>query len=504
MTSGRLLARNSFLSLMGQLLPALLALAAIPPLVRGLGVVRFGILTLAWATIGYFGLFELGIGRALTQAVAQRLGSGRRGDLDRVVSTALLLLFMFGLAGGVLLAAVTPWLVEGVLNIPTDLQRETIAAFWVLSAALPFVLVTAGLRGLMEAHQHFGRATLLRVPLVVLTFVGPLAVLPFSRSLVAAVSVLAIGRIIGFVAHLVVGIRSYDSVGRRMNFSSDSVSALLRFGGWTTVSNIVSPIMVYLDRFVIGAVLTVTAVALYVTPYEAVVRLLLIPQSLAAVLFPALAASAASDPARTRTLFEQAIRAVALATFPAVLVAITLANEGLRLWLGASWSGESAVIVQWLALGVFATALAQAPLIALQGAGRPDLVAKLHLGELPLYIVALLLLTRSLGLPGVAIAWTLRTVIDTVALFWLANRTLALPVLPRVGGPFSLLLMLGALGAGAALVTTYSRLVYVAGALIAFGMFAWWKLLTPSERAGLKSWLRAPVTTNPIRIEEPV
>ena len=49
----------------------LVALVAIPILVDGLGTARFGILTLAWMVVGYFSLFDLGLGRALTKLTAK-------------------------------------------------------------------------------------------------------------------------------------------------------------------------------------------------------------------------------------------------------------------------------------------------------------------------------------------------------------------------------------------------------------------------------------------------
>ena len=39
--------------------------------------------------------------------------------------------------------------------------------------------------------------------------------------------------------------------------------ALLSFGGWITVSNIVSPLLVYVDRFVIWSFISMEAVAWY-------------------------------------------------------------------------------------------------------------------------------------------------------------------------------------------------------------------------------------------------
>src|SRR5215210_7620158 len=97
--NARLLARNSLLNLAAQVTPLVFAVVAIPPLVRGLGAERFGILTLAWAAIGYFSLFEFGLARALTQTVAQRLGKGDDEDLPAVAWTALLMMLGLGLVG---------------------------------------------------------------------------------------------------------------------------------------------------------------------------------------------------------------------------------------------------------------------------------------------------------------------------------------------------------------------------------------------------------------------
>lgn len=66
---GVLLARNTLLNLVGHLVPLLAGLATIPYVVRGLGNDGFGILSIAWALLGYFGLFDPGRGRATTKFV---------------------------------------------------------------------------------------------------------------------------------------------------------------------------------------------------------------------------------------------------------------------------------------------------------------------------------------------------------------------------------------------------------------------------------------------------
>ena len=97
MITSRALARNTALNVVGQVVPMLAAVIAIPILIDHLGASRFGVLTLAWAAIGYFNLFDLGLGRALTQIVAARLaGTGPRGELTTVAWTALSLMLLLG------------------------------------------------------------------------------------------------------------------------------------------------------------------------------------------------------------------------------------------------------------------------------------------------------------------------------------------------------------------------------------------------------------------------
>jgi len=63
---GSLLARNTLLNFIGQAVPLLVGVATIPFIVRGLGTERFGFLSLAWVVLGYFAIFDLGLGRATT------------------------------------------------------------------------------------------------------------------------------------------------------------------------------------------------------------------------------------------------------------------------------------------------------------------------------------------------------------------------------------------------------------------------------------------------------
>jgi len=482
-TGGRLLAANVLWNLAGQGIPVVVAVAAIPLLIHGLGTDRFGVLTLALIAIGYFGFFDIGLGRALTQLVARRLGSGDSSELPALIWSGILLMLGMGLVGSVLMAVASPWLAGDLLRIPSALDRDALAAFYLLAVSIPFVIATAGLRGVLEANQRFGMISVVRVGMGVFTYLGPIAVLPFSRSISIVVGVLVIGRIAAAVIHLLLCFSIMPELRHAVRLRWDMIPPLLRFGGWMTVSNIVGPLLTYVDRFLIGALISIAAVAYYATPYEVVTRLLIIPAALAGVLFPAFASSLTNERDRLARLFTRGVKYTFLSIFPIVLVAVVFAHEGLKVWLGAEFANHSTVVLQWLAVGVFLNSLAYVPFTLIQGIGRPDLTAKLHVLELALYIPGLLLLLRVHGIEGAAAAWAIRTSADALILFYLAHRLVAIPARSLATAALAIIGSFATLGLALIPANVALKGVFLGTALGIFCVASWMVVLSPQERA---------------------
>jgi len=422
--SGRILAASAVWSLAAQAIPAVVGIVAIPFIIRGLGVERFGVLALAWMVIGYFGLFDLGLGRAVTKLAAELLASAERSQLDRLVWTAWYLMLALGVAGAVTLTVITPWLVRTAINVPQQLQGETLHAFYLLAGSIPIVVLTAGFRGLLEANQQFGLTSLVKIPMGALTFIAPLLVLPFTPNLAVIVLTLIGVRLAGAIAYAVMSHGTVHRHGNPTPIDRGAARTLLRFGAWMTVSNVVSPLMVSVDRFFVAAFLSVAAVAYYATPFEAVTRLLIIPSAITAVLFPAFSTASVINRARIVELFRAGIWFVFLCMYPIVFIVITFAPELLRAWLGSSFAAQSSDVLRWLALGVLMNSFASLPFALLQGVGRSDTTAKIHLAEAPLYLVLMVWLIREHGINGAAVAWCVRTTLDMFLLYWFAGRQL--------------------------------------------------------------------------------
>ena len=177
----------------------------------------------------------------------------------------------------------------------------------------------------------------------------------------------------------------------------------------------------------------------------------------------------------------RALKSVFLVLFPVTLLLVTLAPELLRLWLGMEFARQSGRVLQWLAVGVFVNGLAQIPFALVQGAGRPDFTARLHLLELPFYLTGVWWLIHVRGVEGAAIAWTIRAAVDAIVLLLVADRTV--PARPAVRWRASSL----ALGAVAFVLggladATLVRGVFLVATLAAFGVLSWIFVLTADER----------------------
>ena len=153
LTSGKLLARNTIFNLLGHIIPLSVAFFAYPILIKSLGADRFGVLMLIWIVIGYFNLFDFGLGRALTKLVAERLAKVKDGEIDKEITslvwTGLLVMLIFGIVGAIILEVISPWLVNVQLNIPEIYKPETQSAFIVLALSIPVVISTTILRGIL-------------------------------------------------------------------------------------------------------------------------------------------------------------------------------------------------------------------------------------------------------------------------------------------------------------------------------------------------------------------
>jgi O-antigen/teichoic acid export membrane protein len=486
-----MITRNLVLNLLGQIAPLIAAVVTIPLLIHAIGVERFGVLTIAWMVIGYFSVFDLGLGRAMTRAVSERIGLKDLHAVPPLIWTALCLMFVLSLVAAAVIATTTDWLVDSVLKIPPGLAAETRAAFFWLAASVPAVILTTGLRGILEAYGRFDYTNAIRVPMGLWTFIGPLLVIPFSTRLDQIVIVLVLGRLATTLLHIPLVIRVAPEAFSKRHFDSVLARKLFAFGGWMTVSNLISPAMVYMDRFFIGAILGVGMVAYYTTPYEVVFKLNFFPEAVFGVLFPWMAARLANADRTPDYMYAMGIKMMAAFMFPMTFFLAVGAPDILRVWLGAKFAQESTPVMQILALGLCVNSFSKVAFNLLQAKGRADVTAGMHILELPIYLGVLWAMAHSYGILGAAVAWALRMLLDLALLSWAASRVAGLSV-RAIGQTAGIVAaVIGLFSAGMSLDGAFARGVLFVFGVPAFLAALWVLVMDDHDRVTLLGLLRS-------------
>lgn len=379
-----------------------------PFVVRGLGTERFGLLSLAWVVLGYFTIFDLGLGRATTKYVAEALGKGEGTQVPQIIWTAVTVQAIMGFVGAIVLLGITDLLVDRVLNIPAELLGEARVTFYLLSLSIPIVLISSSFSGVLEAAQRFDLINAVRIPSSILTYLLPLVGLSLGLGLPGIVALIVLARFGALVGFFVMDLRIVPQLGRYSG-SFALFPRLFSFGGWVMISNLIIPIFGYLDRFLIGALLTMSAVAFYTVPYDVVTRLLIIPGSIAAVLFPTFSNLTSCDnKKKINIILARSIKYLLTVMMPFVVVLIVFGKDILMIWMGNDFAQESADVFRLLSIGVLLNAVGYMPFALIQGIGRPDVIAKYHLVEFPIYVGVTFFLINILGIKGAALAWCLR------------------------------------------------------------------------------------------------
>lgn len=492
------LARGTLLNLIGQGIPLVVGTLTLPFIVRRMSPEAFGQLALFLAVLGYFGIFDLGLSRSATKLVAEALGKNETEAVPRIVRTTVVLHFVLGVGFGLLLASIIPLIVDRFITVPEALAGDVRLSYYVLAAAVPIVVTTGAFRGILDAYQRFGLVNQVRIvagsgnfllPLIVLLLGGGLPAITLSLTILRLVSGLAYGKM---CARLIGRGNGPHTLHR------PTVRALFSFGGWVMASNVLGPIINYLDRVLISTLVSVRAVGYYSPPYEMVSRLVVLPASLAVALFPAVSRMGLQNREAIVALSERLVRLMLLVMTPIVVVLSTFAEPILRLWLGPEFARQGTRAMQVLALGMLPNALAHIPFTVLHGLGRPDLTTKSHLAELLVYAPGAWYLTRTGGITGAAVAWSLFLLLDAVVLFILAGQALAVPSRLLKTAAARLKPTLVSISAFSLLVTLsnvlldapLARAALTGAAAAAFAWFAWSRVLAAEDRAAMFAAIR--------------
>jgi lipopolysaccharide exporter len=212
---------------------------------------------------------------------------------------------------------------------------------------------------------------------------------------------------------------------RRFRFRT--LRELARFGRHMTLANLIALVDQNIDTATVGRLLDGADVGYYNMAW----RLSNLPATgigyiVGRVMFPAYS-TLQQDKVAFRHVFLTNVRRIALVSLPVGVGILLAAHPIVVAVFGRRWEPAVAPL-QILAVFGVVRAFVGTTAPVLQAAGRPQLIVMLNIWQLAALCAGLFALTPPFGIKGAAAAVTLAAVAGLVPAFWLALRTLELPL----------------------------------------------------------------------------
>ena len=418
------LKRNFGFNMVGAAIPVVTSLVMVPLYLHAIGAARYGVVSIAWLLLGYFGFLDFGLSRASANALS-RLAHAPASERSPVFMTALYLNLMLGVVAGLVLYLGADLLLLHAFRMPADLRLEVAPAIPWLAAMLPLGMVGSVASGALESRERFLLSNTLSSIGIVLGQVIPLGcAYLIGPSLAIVIPSILAARLTFVVLNFAV-VSRIERPLRLLDFSPSWVRRLFGYGAWVSVSSLVTPILDSIDQMIIGTVLGAVSVARYAIPMNLSMRSQIVAGALARSVFPRLSRVSAAE---ATTLMEESVVTLAYGFGMIIAPAIWLSGIFLRLWVGPDIARYSTPVSEILLLGAWVNGLAFIPYSMLQGQGRPRVTALIHAIQVGPFILVLWLLLERFGLIGAAIAWTARVTADCVLMMLYAGRAAKIAV----------------------------------------------------------------------------
>lgn len=408
------LLKHSIWNVAGYFIPTLIAIPAFGLIARKIGVELFGLYTLAMIFIGYASIFDAGLTRAVVREIA--LLKNRVDDCNTIIVTSIIAVIFLGFIGGGGVFLLKGDIIE-LLNISPIYYADSIKSLVLLSSLIPVFLVTQILLAELEGREYFGILNIQKSVGNSLIAGLPALFVLINQTLFSAIIGVAIARVICLWLSYIM---SRERITIDISFFSITVlKRLFRYGGWVTISNIISPILASMDRFILSHIQGASKISFYTVPNELVTRLGIVPVSWESCF------SKIKSCKEFYSVICRAKKAYILMTvivMPLVLFVYYYAKFILTLWMGAEYAGISVEILRIMLIGYIFNCYSQISFANIQAFGKAKYTAYIHMMEFIPYLIMLYIISKEYGVIGVAWLWTIRVIIDFLMLLYMSYR----------------------------------------------------------------------------------
>jgi O-antigen/teichoic acid export membrane protein len=282
------------------------------------------------------------------------------------------------------------------------------------------MLLSQAPRAVLEAQERFVLANVIRGPSAAAIFLAPLVAFRVADATLTSAAIgVFLTRAVSAVCYFwACGARRAEPAAQpgtpELNaVDRDRRRAFLHKAGWLGLGNVLSMLVAYMDRFLIGAIGSATMVGQYVIAQEVVTKMWIASGAVISAGTPRMAAqrSEISSIALQKTVRQLTGMMWLGGALPAVVL-IVWGGPILKLWLGKNFDPASVAPLQIMAVGLAVNTLSQINFSLLQIHGGEQRAAYLQVLNVLFVAVAVLVLVPVFGINGAALAFTGRLMLD--------------------------------------------------------------------------------------------
>jgi O-antigen/teichoic acid export membrane protein len=401
----RVITRNVAYNFGAQVWFLALAVVTTPYLVGELGIELYGLLALLTSLMGYFAFLDLGLGVATVKYLSEFHARGDEAAVRRVVGTSIGAFLVLGVLGGGAIAAAAPFLAETVLDLQAS--RADLARTALYVAALGFLvnMPLAAFGAIPNALQWLDLVNRRSLVFGTASVAGTVSLLALGRGLVAVLVLNALVSLAAAGSFARLARRLLPTVSLWPRLDLPTLRLLTGFGSLKFANQLATQTVYHIDRFLVGALVSVSAVTYYAIPATIAQRLAALVANISGAYLPAASdLHGRDDRRRFAELYFRATKLVAVVVFPIGSLAFIFAEPVLRFWLGARFAAESADVLRVLVAGYMVNALSTIPAVAADSLGRPRVTTAFSVASGALNVGLSVVLIPAYGIMGAAVA----------------------------------------------------------------------------------------------------
>lgn len=419
--------KGSIWTLGGAVLPLAVSFFSTPFIIRYLGSETYGVLLLVGLIPTYFSFADLGMGVASTRFASEAYGRGDHKIEGEIVRGAALIALTGSMLFAVPIILFAPAIIEQ-FGISPDLRQTASTALRITTSAFVLGVIASVLNTPMLSRLRMDLNTVTSTIPKLLIGLGTPALLYVGGGVLSAVAMAFLAALAGLILVFYFSARLLPDLAE-LTVNTKHFRPLIKFGLGCVASGIAAILLMNLEKLAISRLASVKDLAYYSVAATFAGMTTMFSLAMVQSLIPAFSQLlSAEKKAEFDRLFFRSMRLNVLWLLPVLTLMFIIARPFFTLWAGPEFGKNSTPPFYILLVGLFFNVLAFVPQTTLAASGRTDLLAKLYWLELIIYGGLVAFLVYRYGIVGAALAWSIRVILDAVAIAALSIRVVGVPL----------------------------------------------------------------------------